>query len=96
LPRLRATRPLRGRTLGTTPGHFLDQPANQIDHPIGLRRIGHLRRQPILQPIDDLRRPTPRGLLLQRGLSAISQRPGVVARRKSSRRQASGWPAIPL
>jgi len=86
LPRLRATGPLRRRTLGAPPGHFFDQPPNQIDDPIGLRRIGHLRRQPILQPVDDLRRPTPRGLLLRRGLSAFSQGPGVVARCKPRRR----------
>jgi hypothetical protein len=77
LPRLRSIGRFRRSPLSATAGHLVDQPAHQIDHPIGLRRIGHLRRQPILELVDDLRRPLLRRLRVGRGPCSCRERPGV-------------------
>jgi len=86
LPRLLAIGRFRRSPLRATAGHLVDQPANEIDHPIGLRRIGHLRRQPILELVDDLRCPLLRRLRLGRGACSIGKRPGVGPTGKLRRR----------
>jgi hypothetical protein len=86
LPWLLAAGRFRRSPLCTTAGHLVDQPANKIDHPIGLRRIGHLRRQPILELVDDLRRPLLRRLRFDRGACSFRERPGVGPTGKLRRR----------
>jgi hypothetical protein len=77
LPRLRSIGRFRRGPLRSTASHLVDQPTHEIDHPIGLRRIGHLRSQPILELIDDLRGALLRRLRLGRGVCSFRQGPGV-------------------
>jgi hypothetical protein len=86
LPWLLAAGRFRRSPLSATAGHLVDQPAHQVDHPIGLRRIGHLRCQPILELIDDLRRPLLRQRRLSRGVCSLRERPGVGPTGKLRRR----------
>jgi len=86
LPWLLAAGRFRRSPLSATAGHLVDQPANEVDHPIGLRRIGHLRRQPIFELVDDLRRPLLRQRRLGRGACSFRERPGVGPTGKLCRR----------
>jgi hypothetical protein len=86
LPWLLAAGRFRRSPLRATAGHLVDQPANEIDHPIGLRRLGHLRRQPILELVDDLRRALLRERIFCRGIRTIRERPGVGPTGKLCRR----------